>query len=95
MFNSILESIFGCSHRKTTFPLTPRCNGVGRSAKSSGDPHGAYVVCLDCGREFGYDWNAMRRALDGPERRSATASQSRDADLTPDLHSGSMTAQPL
>ncbi len=87
MFNSILESIFGCSHRKTTFPLTPRCIGVGRSAKSSGHPHGAYVVCLDCGREFGYDWSAMRI--------SATASQSCDADLTPDLHSGSMTALPL
>jgi hypothetical protein len=48
MLNSILESIFGCAHRTTTFPLTPA-----RKRKT-------YVVCLDCGKEFGYDWNAMR-----------------------------------
>jgi hypothetical protein len=22
--------------------------------------HGTYVVCLDCGQEFRYDWNEMR-----------------------------------
>ena len=54
MFHSILEILFGCSHRTTTFPLTPR--------RDSGRVNGAYVVCLDCGREFGYDWNAMRMA---------------------------------
>jgi hypothetical protein len=48
MLKSILESIFGCAHRTTTFPLTPRRK------------RNTYVVCLDCGREFGYDWNAMR-----------------------------------
>jgi hypothetical protein len=51
MLNSILESIFGCAHRTTTFPLTPR-----------GNRRNTYVVCLDCGKEFGYDWNAMRIA---------------------------------
>jgi hypothetical protein len=58
MLNSVFESLFGCSHRTTTFPLTPTRNMAGRSAASS--RHGAYVVCLDCGREFGYDWRAMR-----------------------------------
>jgi len=53
MFNAILERIFGCSHKATTFPLTPRCN-------TGGHLHRTYVVCLDCGQEFGYDWNAMR-----------------------------------
>jgi len=48
MLNAILEGIFGCGHRTTTFPLTPN------------NRRGAYVVCLDCGREFAYDWNAMR-----------------------------------
>jgi len=48
MLNSILEILFGCAHRTTTFPLTPKRK------------RDTYVVCLDCGREFGYDWNEMR-----------------------------------
>ena len=59
MLNSIFETLFGCSHRTTTFPLTPR-KIAGRSATSNGNRHGAYVVCLACGKEFSYDWNAMR-----------------------------------
>ena len=60
MLNSVLESLFGCSHRTTTFPLTPTRNMAARSAAATGSRQGAYVVCLDCGREFGYDWHAMR-----------------------------------
>ena len=60
MLNSILESIFGCAHRTTTFPLTPACKVAGRSTTLMGDRRDTYVVCLDCGKEFGYDWNAMR-----------------------------------
>jgi hypothetical protein len=54
MLNSVLESLFGCSHRTTTFPLTPT------RKMAVGSRQGAYVVCLDCGKEFGYDWHAMR-----------------------------------
>jgi len=47
----ILNALMGCSHRKTTFPLTPRPKlGAGST----------YVVCLDCGAEFEYDWQNMR-----------------------------------
>jgi hypothetical protein len=60
MLNSVLESLFGCSHRTTTFPLTPTRNMAARSAAATGSRQGAYVVCLDCGKEFGYDWHAMR-----------------------------------
>jgi hypothetical protein len=60
MLNPVLESLFGCSHRTTTFPQTPTRNTMGRSAASIGNRHSPYVVCLDCGREFGYDWQAMR-----------------------------------
>jgi hypothetical protein len=60
MFNSILKNIFGCSHRTTSFPLTPSRKIAGRSNTSIGNRHSTYVVCLDCGKEFGYDWNAMR-----------------------------------
>jgi RNase P subunit RPR2 len=49
----------GCSHRSTTFPLTPVRNA--RSLFSSG-PMGSrtYVVCLECGKEFPYNWGEMR-----------------------------------
>ena len=49
MLSAMFNLLFGCAHRKTTFPLTA---GRGRGA--------AYVVCLDCGKEFDYDWKEMR-----------------------------------
>ena len=49
MLQSVLNAVFGCSHRRTTFPLTP-----GRGGSRT------YVACLDCGKEFAYDWAAMR-----------------------------------
>lgn len=58
MLDAILNTIFGCAHNHTTFPFTP-----GRSLRSSSagaHRHGTYVVCLDCGQEFRYDWNEMR-----------------------------------
>jgi hypothetical protein len=48
MFTSIFDSLFGCTHQKTTFPITPKRRGR------------AYVACLDCGKEFDYDWKNMR-----------------------------------
>jgi hypothetical protein len=64
MLNSILETLFGCSHRTTSFPLTPARRMVGQSASSCGNRHATYIVCLDCGKEFGYDWNTMRLVTD-------------------------------
>jgi len=55
MFTALLNTLFGCSHRKTSFPLTPRRkigNTVGRAE--------TYVVCLQCGMEFAYDWQNMQ-----------------------------------
>lgn len=55
MMTSIINSLFGCSHRRTTFPITPaKRTGFGSSNK------GTYVVCLDCGKEFGYNWQEMK-----------------------------------
>jgi hypothetical protein len=42
-----MNALFGCSHRRTTFPQTSR---RGRT----------YVACLECGQEFAYDWSTMR-----------------------------------
>jgi len=56
MFNALLNIFFGCSHHRTSFPLTPKRtlrNSGGRAAET-------YVVCLDCGTEFDYDWQKMQ-----------------------------------
>jgi hypothetical protein len=59
MFQSLIDTLFGCSHQRTTFPLTPaRRNGV--PALSTTQRGGTYVTCLDCGKEFAYDWKTMR-----------------------------------
>ena len=52
----VLDVLFGCSHKKLSFPITVRGsarNGVRSTATKT------YVVCLDCGHEFPYDWNKM------------------------------------
>jgi hypothetical protein len=60
MFHSLLNSLFGCSHRRTTFPLTPMRRGAGFTPAPGAARHSTYVVCLDCGKEFDYDWEGMR-----------------------------------
>jgi hypothetical protein len=50
MLQSLINTLFGCSHQRTTFPLT-----LTRSARNA-----TYVTCLDCGKEFAYDWQTMR-----------------------------------
>jgi hypothetical protein len=58
MLQSILNTLFGCSHSRTTFPLTPgRKTGFPAPGATR---NGTYVVCLDCGKEFAYDWREMR-----------------------------------
>ena len=55
MLDTIMNTLFGCSHRRTTFPQTP----ARRVGKALGR-NSTYVVCLDCGKEFDYDWQEMR-----------------------------------
>jgi hypothetical protein len=53
MISSILKRVFDCSHRRLTWPITP--------VRKPGVPSGeTYVVCLDCGKQFAYDWDNMR-----------------------------------
>jgi hypothetical protein len=58
MLQTILNTLFGCAHQRTTFPLTPLRKSTGHS--NPVHRNGAYVVCLDCGKEFSYDWKEMR-----------------------------------
>jgi hypothetical protein len=59
MLHSIFNSLFGCSHQRTTFPITPARRNAGLSAPAA-TRNNTYVVCLDCGKEFAYDWQSMR-----------------------------------
>ena len=59
MLNSLFSNIFGCAHNRTTFPLTPSR----RTQRADGSRNGTYVVCLDCGKEFDYNWKEMRIGL--------------------------------
>lgn len=54
----LIEWIFGCSHRRTTFPITAR----GDESKVDGraPARATYVVCLECGRQIAYDWTTTR-----------------------------------
>lgn len=57
MIDTIWNLLFRCQHRRTTFPLTPaRAKGADPNEKQAD----TYVVCLDCGKQFIYDWEKMR-----------------------------------
>jgi len=74
MLNSLLNLMFGCAHRRTTFPLTPARKTSGW--QSNATRHDTYVVCLDCGKEFGYNWAEMRVGDPVPEHVTAAAALS-------------------
>ena len=51
----VLQCLFPCRHRNLTRPFT-LAGRPGMGAKKT------YVVCLDCGTQFSYDWERMRVA---------------------------------
>ncbi len=62
---SLFDLMFGCSHKHRSFPITVR-GKLRRSPAAS--ITGTYVVCLDCGHEFPYDWNEMKVLEPQPTR---------------------------
>jgi hypothetical protein len=57
MIAKLFDSVFGCWHSHYSFPITVR-GGSRRNPAAA--LTGTYVVCLDCGREFPYDWQEMK-----------------------------------
>lgn len=52
-----------CSHRNTSKPFaaaTAVSTGTTGEWDAVGTGPSHYVVCLDCGRKFAYDWSNMR-----------------------------------
>jgi hypothetical protein len=66
MWDRFLQLLpLGCRHRHLSQPFSPapahkKAESSGEWERVSADPSEIYVVCLDCGRHFDYDWSTMR-----------------------------------
>lgn len=69
-FLGLFEHVFGCSHSRTTFPITPSGSRAIASHRDTNGWKGTYVVCLKCGKEFDYDWKTMKVATKGLSSRA-------------------------
>ncbi len=56
MLPDLLDLLFGCTHNRLSFPITLRS----RASCTAASITGTYVVCLQCGKEFPYDWKTMK-----------------------------------
>jgi hypothetical protein len=59
MIDTVLNLLFRCCRRRITRPITP--------VTKTGEPQGGtYVVCLECGKQFAYDFTEMKigKAID-------------------------------
>lgn len=52
MIRLFYDLLFGCWHGRLSVPITLRTG--------HGEPSRTYVVCLNCGKEFPYDWTRMK-----------------------------------
>ena len=69
MLSKLMDAMFGCRHARYSFPITVRSS----SRRTTGTARtGTYVVCLDCGKEFRYDWQEMK--ILGSQTREAARS---------------------
>jgi hypothetical protein len=64
MFEKLLQFLhIACTHRHTSKPFAAAVASGSHSSgewDSVGNGPGHYVVCLDCGKKFAYDWTKMR-----------------------------------
>jgi len=56
MITDLMDMLFGCWHTRYSFPITAKPGQRSAAARATG----TYVVCLDCGKEFAYDWSRMK-----------------------------------
>jgi hypothetical protein len=72
MLDSLYNLFFGCHHRRTSFPLSP-------SVKPGAAHEDMYVVCLDCGKRFHYEWDLMRigEPMEEPHAKTAARKKSK------------------
>ena len=70
MLARLFDAVFGYRHSRYSFPVT--IGGKGRRPQA-GALTGTYVACLDCGKEFPYDWQEMKVITSSAEGRQYTA----------------------
>lgn len=80
MLQNIVEYLFGCGHKNYSFPITAK--GRKRNPVAAADITGTYVVCLECGKEFPYDWREMK-VVTMPKKKAAAASAISDTAEQP------------
>lgn len=73
---TLIDMLFGCTHRNYSFP---RSTGSGQWRSPAAALTGTYVVCLDCGREFPYDWQQMKVVNSRPARAKVLAAKAAGA----------------
>jgi hypothetical protein len=66
MWDRLLDLLpVGCRHRHMSLPFSS-ASATGRASNQeqwdriAPSDTGLYVVCLDCGKHFDYDWSQMR-----------------------------------
>jgi ribosomal protein L32 len=64
MIAKLVDVLFGCRHARFSFPVTVR-RAMRRPQAAA--LTGTYVACLDCGKEFAYDWEDMK-VITSPQR---------------------------
>jgi len=65
MLDRVLQLLaITCRHRNTSQPFATAAAGERHSGSAEWEEVGSgaahYVVCLDCGKKFAYDWQNMR-----------------------------------
>lgn len=62
MIANVMDMLFGCWHTNYSFPITAKKGQQKEAARVTG----TYVVCLECGKEFPYDWKTMKVVSGNP-----------------------------
>lgn len=73
---TLVDMIFGCWHKNYSFP---RSTKAGQRRSPAAALTGMYVVCLDCGKEFPYDWKEMKVLDSRPARAKVMAAKAAGA----------------
>ena len=73
MIFNVFDMLFGCWHKNYSFPITAKGN---RRRSQAASVTGTYVVCLDCGKEFPYDWAGMKVISSVPDEATRIAEPS-------------------
>jgi hypothetical protein len=71
MLGRLFNAVFGCWHTHYSFPISLRSSSRRSQAASI---TGTYVVCLDCGKNFPYDWKEMSVIFTCSEKNQSIAS---------------------